>query len=244
MTAGQEMAASGGRVLVVDDDAQMRAVLVTLYERDGWEALQAKDGREALRMLFSQRPSVVVLDLGMEGLDGWETLSRIRELTDVPVLMLTGHAGELDKVRAFRAGADDYVTKPFSRRELIARTEALVRRAGRTAAVETPVQLYRDDRIMINFTARTVTVDEVEVSLTPLEFRLLGAFVNHPNHVLSAEQLLDLAWEGGVGTRDQVKIYVGYLRRKLAAAAGRIETVRGFGYRYRPIDDVAQRSAS
>jgi DNA-binding response OmpR family regulator len=220
-------------VLLVDDDEQMRGALAKLYQRTGWEVLQASDGHAALQLLFAMRPTLVVLDLGMAGLDGWETLARIRELTNIPVLMLTASSGELEKVRAFRAGADDYVTKPFSHQELLARTESLVRRAALPRDDEARMQLYRDDRVEVNYTARTVMVDDQEVPLTPLEFRLLGAFVNHPNHILSTDQLLSLAWESGVGTRGQVKLYVGYLRRKLGAAAQRIETVRGFGYRYR-----------
>ena len=226
-------AARIGRVLVVDDDEQMRGALAKLYERDGWEVLQAADGREALQRLFAGHPDVVLLDLGMAGLDGWETLARIREVTSVPVVMLTAAAGEMEKVRALRAGADDYVTKPFSSRELVARSEAVLRRAASDRASDPRFELYSDDRVEVNYTTRTVTVDDREVSLTPLEFRLLGAFVNHPNHVLSAEQLLGLAWESDIGTRNQVKTYIGYLRAKLGAAGDRIETVRGFGYRYR-----------
>ena len=234
MTAHQKAtSALPRRVLVVDDDEQMRGVLTRLYERERWEVLQAADGREALQRLYANQPDIVLLDLGMTGLDGWETLARIREMTSVPVMMLTASAGEMEKVRALRAGADDYVTKPFSSRELIARTEALMRRASPAHDSDGRFELYSDDRIEVNYATRTVMVDEREVSLTPLEFRLLGAFVNHPNHVLSAEQLLGLAWETGVGTRNQVKIYVGYLRAKLGSAADRIETVRGFGYRYR-----------
>ena len=235
MLRGQGSAgAKVGRVLVVDDDEQVRGAVAALYRRGGWDVLEATDGRAALQTLFDRRPDVVILDLGMAVLDGWETLTRIRELTDVPVLMLTASGGELEKVRALRAGADDYVTKPFSRHELLARTEALLRRAGAGGDRASRQELYRDERMEVNFTTRIVTADDDEISLTPLEFRLLGAFVNHPDHVLSADQLLQHAWESGVGTRDQVKVYVGYLRRKLGAVGGQIETVRGFGYRYRP----------
>jgi DNA-binding response OmpR family regulator len=162
-------------------------------------------------------------------------LARIREMSETPVLMLSGQAGEMEKVRALRAGADDYVTKPFGRQELVARTEAVTRRAGTEASAKQD-EHYQDALIGVNFRTRGVTVEGEEVSLTPLEFRLLGAFVRHPNHVLSAQQLLHLVWDNNFGTRDQVKVYVGYLRRKLGRAADRLETVRGFGYRYRPAD--------
>jgi DNA-binding response OmpR family regulator len=225
-------------VLVVDDDDQVRNMVRTLFERSGWAVLDAIDGYAALRVLYERRPDVVVLDLGMKGLDGWTTLQRLRELTDVPVLMLTASSGELDKVRALRGGADDYVTKPFGGQELVARTEALVRRARKGSGSER-IEHYDDGLVAMNFATRLVTVDHQEVSMTPLEYRLLAGFTRHPNHVLSARQLLELAWEGGVGTRDQVKIYVGYLRRKLGPAGQNIETVRGFGYRYRPPSTVA-----
>ena len=167
-------------------------------------------------------------------LDGWGTLERIRDLSDVPVLMLTARTGELEKVRGLRAGADDYVTKPFGRQELLARAEALLRRtAGRRP--EAP-ETYGDDVVTVDFGQRQVAVAGAPVALTPLEFRLLAAFVLHPGQVLSHEQLIALVWgDEGAASRNQLKLYVGYLRRKLgAAAAGRVETVRGFGYRYRP----------
>jgi DNA-binding response OmpR family regulator len=201
-------------------------------ERSGWRVLSTGDGQSALRILFERKPAVVVLDVGLEGLDGWTTLQRIREVSDVPVLMLTGLQGELEKVRALRAGADDFVTKPFGHQELVARVEALIRRAG---SGEVRASHYHDGLVSMNFETRMVTVSDEEISLTPLEFRLLAAFVRHPNHALGHSQLLDLAWGDSLGgTRDQVKIYVGYLRRKLKGAADRIETVRGVGYRYRP----------
>lgn len=224
---------SRARILVVDDDPDIRSLLRELLGRAGHEVLTAEDGRAALRSLYEQRPDLIVLDVSMPELDGWGTLERIRDLSDVPVLMLTARTGELEKVRGLRAGADDYVTKPFGRQELLARAEALLRRAaGRRP--EGP-DTYADDLVTVDFGQRQVAVAGVDVALTPLEFRLLGAFVRHPGQVLAHEQLIALTWgdEGAAG-RNQLKLYVGYLRRKLGeAAAGRIETVRGFGYRYR-----------
>jgi DNA-binding response OmpR family regulator len=153
----------------------------------------------------------------------------------VPVIMLTARAEELDKVRGLRAGADDYVTKPFGRQELLARVEAHLRRSRDRQ--EAPQQ-YADGFVQVDFPQRAVRAGGENVSLTPLEFRLLTAFVRHPNQVLSHDQLVELAWGGaGSAERDQVKLYVGYLRRKLGEPPGGdspIETVRGFGYRYRP----------
>jgi DNA-binding response OmpR family regulator len=170
----------------------------------------------------------------MPGMDGYQTLERIRDLSDVPVLMLTARTQELEKVRGLSAGADDYVAKPFGRQELLARVQALLRRTGGKTEV---ADAYADDVIEIDYGQRRVRVRGREVSLTPLEFKLLSAFVRHPNQVLSREQLLDLVWGDPYGVSgDQVKLYVGYLRKKLSPEAPEsvpIETVRGFGYRYR-----------
>ena len=125
-----------GRVLVVDDDGDIRTLVAGLLERAGYEVNEAADGRDGLRAVFSDRPDLVLLDVTMPGLDGWGALERIRELTDVPVLMLTARSDELEKVRGLQAGADDYMTKPFGRQELLARVEALLRRtdAGRRSS--------------------------------------------------------------------------------------------------------------
>ncbi len=170
----------------------------------------------------------------MPELDGWATLERIRDLSDVPVLMLTARGNELERVRGLTQGADDYVAKPFGRQELLARVQALLRRAtARERAVE---ERYADGFLEIDYANRAVTVGGRAVALTPLEFRLLAAFVQNPNQVLSRDQLLELVWGDPYGVSgDQVKLYVGYLRRKLAERPDDvpIDTVRGFGYRYR-----------
>ncbi len=219
-------------VLVIDDEADIRALLVELFGRAGYVARAASDGREGLRALYAARPDLVVLDVKMPTMDGWHTLARIRELTDVPVLMLTARAGELEKVRGLKAGADDYVAKPFGRQELLARAEALLRRT-RDADIH---EAYEDGFVAVDVAQRAVTVGGREVTLTPTEFKLLATFVRHPNQVLSHEQILGLTWNDAHVSRDQVKLYVGYLRRKVAAGGVRvpIETVRGFGYRYSP----------
>jgi DNA-binding response OmpR family regulator len=225
---------SDRHILVVDDDQDIRGLLRELLERRGYTVSEARDGHEALRAVFEKRPDLVVLDITMPGVDGWKTLERIRELSDVPVVMLTAKATELEKTRGLRAGADDYVTKPFGRQELLARVEALLRRTGgREAAPER----YSDAFLTIDFAQRTVTARGEGVELTPLEFRLLATFVRHPNQVLSHDQLLELVWSDQNAAREQVKLYVGYLRKKLSPQApdsAPIETKRGFGYSYRP----------
>jgi DNA-binding response OmpR family regulator len=224
----------GSRILVVDDDDDIRGLLRTLLERAGHDVADAPDGREGLRELYAGSPDLVILDVAMPGLDGWATLARIREVSDVPVLMLTARDAEVERVRGLTGGADDYVVKPFGRQELVARVDVLLRRPRSGVAQET----YADARLSVSFAQRSVRYDEREVALTRLEYRLLSAFVRHPNQVLSHDQLRELVWGDTLATsRDEVKLYVGYLRRKLdpdAPASTPIETVRGFGYRYRP----------
>ncbi len=221
---------------MIDDDNDIRGLVVELLQRAGIEVDQAPDGRAGLRAFHQSPADLVVLDVSMPEMDGWETLERIRDLSDVPVLMLTARGAELERVRGLQAGADDYMVKPFGRQELIARVQALLRRAR--ANSEDRQDTYADDRVTIDFAQRAVTYEERRVSLTPLEFKLLSAFVRHPRQVLSRDQLLDLVWGDAYGVSgDQVKLYVGYLRRKLdpdKPDAVPIETVRGFGYRYDP----------
>jgi DNA-binding response OmpR family regulator len=223
----------GPRLLVVDDDDDVRGLLREILGRAGYLVDEAADGRAALRRLFEAPPALVILDVAMPELDGYATLERIRDLSDVPVLMLTARAGELERVRGLTGGADDYVAKPFGHQELVARVHALLRRAGTTTVAES----YADDFVAIDYPARRVTAGGDEIRLTPLEFRLLSVFVRHPNQVLSREQLLELVWGDSFGvSEDQVKLYVRYLRRKLVPSSPEtapIETVRGFGYRYR-----------
>jgi DNA-binding response OmpR family regulator len=222
-------------ILVVDDDTDIRGLVQELLQRAGHDVVEAPDGNDGLKRFYAEKPDLVILDVQMPGLDGWGVLERIRELSEVPVIMLTARAEELDKVRGLRAGADDYVTKPFGRQELLARVEAHLRRSRDRQ--EAPQQ-YADGFVQVDFPQRAVRAGGENVSLTPLEFRLLTAFVRHPNQVLSHDQLVELAWGGaGSAERDQVKLYVGYLRRKLGEPPGGespIETVRGFGYRYKP----------
>jgi DNA-binding response OmpR family regulator len=221
-------------ILVVDDDDGMRELLRTLLERAGHGVTTAADGREGLRHAYALRPDVIVLDVAMPGMDGWETLDRLRDLSDVPVLMLSGRAGEAEKVRGLNAGADDFVAKPFGRQELLARIRVLLRRSAPSRDVS---EILDDGFVRVDVANRRVEIDGEEVCLTPLEYKLMAAFARHPHQVLSRDQLLELVWNDAYHTSgDQVKLYVGYLRRKLEPLSDHspIETVRGFGYRYRP----------
>jgi DNA-binding response OmpR family regulator len=221
------------RVLVIDDEPDFVLLLQELLGRAGYETAWAATGEEGVRAVYDDAPDLVMLDVTMPRLDGWQVLERIRSGSEVPVLMLTGRGSELEKVRGLRGGADDYVAKPFGRPELLARVEALLRR-WRTRAKPEPA--YADGTLEIDFRERRVRAGGGEIPLTPLEFKLLTAFVRHAGEVVTHERLLELVWGGAQGvSSDEVRTYVSYLRRKLATSAPEcrpIETVRGFGYRY------------
>jgi DNA-binding response OmpR family regulator len=230
VTAGRGGGAKS-RVLVVEDEKDIALSIQVVLTRSGFEVTGAADGKEGLRAFHRMHPDVVVLDIGLPALDGWSVLERIRDMSDVPVLILTAHGQESDKVRGLHGGADDYLTKPFGNAELAARVATLLRRQ-RTGQQE---EVFDDGSVQVNFASHEVSVDGAVVELTPIEFRLLAALVRHRGQTLSPGKLLELAWNDpfGVGP-DRVKYGVMRLRRKLSGAEeSRIEAVRGFGYRYR-----------
>ena len=222
-------------MLLIDDSETVRATLRDRLERSGYVVATAADGNEGIRTLYETSPDVVLLDVIMPELDGWRTLERIRDVSDVPVIMLTSRDSDVERVRGLRGGADDYVGKPFNPSELTARIEAILRRSGDTSG---PRERYDDGTVTIDFSTREATVRGRPVALTPLEFRLLASLTARPGEVVSRQELIDSVWGGARETSgDPVKIYIGYLRRKLErdpAHPELIETVRGFGYRYRP----------
>jgi DNA-binding response OmpR family regulator len=228
------------KILAVEDEPDITLALRLIFERAGYHFISCPDGRTGLRKVHEEKPDLVLLDVGLPGMDGWTVLERIRDLADLPVLMLSAHGQETDKVRGLRAGADDYVTKPFTNNELLARAEALLRRAGKSAGAAEWADLYDDGAVRIDRRGRTVHVTrpdvEQEVRLTSMEFRLLNVLVTHAGAVLSAQQLLSLVWDDPTGLGpDRVKFAVLRLRRKLGwdGELSPIEAVRGVGYRYR-----------
>jgi DNA-binding response OmpR family regulator len=224
---------SHARVMIVEDDENARVVLRRVLQRHGLAVVEAADAAKALRQLFGSRPDIVLLDLQLPDLSGGALLRRIRDLTDVPVMVVTSERSESACVASLRAGADDFMSKPFGVQELLARVDALLRR---TPPRDEEPQLYSDGLLEIDFASLEVRAEGRLVELTPLQLRLLTALVQHPGRVLSPEQLLRLAWDDDLVPRERVKLYVGYVRRRFQDQGVElpVETVRGFGYRYRP----------
>ncbi|MFV8128424.1 response regulator transcription factor [Streptomyces syringium] len=223
------------RVLVVEDDADLALALRTLLTQAGHEVIHADNGRDGLRMLFAERPALMVLDIGLPQLNGWEVLERTRDLSDLPVLLLTARGAESDRVRGLRAGADDYLPKPFGNDELLARVEALLRRSAPTRWAGDSF----DDGLRLVPDRRSAVWQGHEARLSDIEYRLLQVLVRNRGRVITTDQLLDRVWDDPQGTgRERVKFAVLRLRRKLRQAAGDeaadpLEAVRGLGYRYR-----------
>lgn len=208
----------------------------------GIEFVQVGDGSDGLRAFYVEHPDVVVLYLELPDTNGLAVLQTIRELSDVPIVAVTA-ADSSGRVRGLRAGADDCVTAPISDEEMSARIEALLRRVRRSSD-EVPAVLT-DEFLKIDHARHRVEALGVEVSLTPIEFRMLSSFAANPGRVLEHGQLLDMVWGDRIRDRDEVKLYVCYLRRKLGDAArlDPVETVRGVGYRYAPRRSGATRRA-
>jgi DNA-binding response OmpR family regulator len=219
-----------GSILIVEDEQAIADLVRAYLRRDGFDAVWASSGEQALEELSRHPVRLVVLDLGLPGIDGFEVCRRLRSRTGVPILILSARDDEIDRVAGLEAGADDYVTKPFSPRELVARVKAILRRAGGGGMVADGGSLAVGD-VALDPAARAVTVAGEGVELTAREFDLLAALLAHPGIVLSRERLLELAWDGAFpgGTRT-VDVHVGQLRAKLGRPEF-VETVRGAGYK-------------
>ena len=230
------------RLLVVEDDEDITSTLKLVLAGSGYDVVEAHDGRAAMRAFHRDQPDLVLLDIGLPEIDGWEVLRRIRDASEVPVLLLSGHQDEADKVRGLRGGADDYLTKPFGPRELVARVQALLRRSATPEIIQmggAATTVFDDGTIWLDESTREVRVgDRLEV-LTPIEFRLLSLLARHPRQVFGASQLLSRVWEDGTGlSPERVKYAIRRLRQKLGwdgPDASPIQSVRGAGYRYQPV---------
>lgn len=224
-------------ILVADDEERMARFIRLNLEHDGFQVVEAYRGMQAIQSLRDTLPDLVLLDVMMPDLDGFEVLSLIRETSAVPVIMLTAKGEEDDRVRGLELGADDYITKPFSPRELVSRVRAVLRRTDAASGLSSRERIIEvDDRLKIDFGRREVWVENQLVKLRPTEYRLLYHLVQNAGWVMTYDQLLSKVW--GYEYRDEphyVRLYVNYLRQKLekdSANPKYILTERGVGYRF------------
>jgi len=224
------------KILVVDDEPTFVKLISQTLTHKGYEVLTAGDGQEALRLLFANKPDLVLLDVKMPKMDGWQTCSRIRELSDVPIVMLTGkQKSEEDIVRGLDHGADDYLIKPVGSRELVARVRAMLRRAELPAPQDTERAIsYSDNFLTVDVAERKVLVDGERVKLTPLEFKLLAFLLKNAGRILTHKQLLQEVWGWEYADDvDYVRIYIWHLRRKIEPDPSQpryVVTEPGVGY--------------
>jgi two-component system KDP operon response regulator KdpE len=227
------------KILVVDDAPVFGRLVERVLSQKGYEVLNANNGEEGLRLLFDQRPDVVLLDVVMPGMDGWQTCKRIRDISDVPIIMLTAHEkDEEDIVRGLDCGADEYLAKPVGGEELVARVRAVMRRAGLPFSQgEERGITFSDGFLTVDIAQRQVSTNGKRVRLTPIEFRLLALLLQNAGHILTHEQLLEKVW-GWEYTNDldYVRIYIWHLRQKIEpdpAQPKYIITEPGVGYCFR-----------
>ena len=232
------------RILVVDDEAALVELVRSYLEREQYEVLAAADGRAALELAHAVQPDLVVLDVMLPVLDGIEVCRHLRQFSDAYVILLTARAEEIDKILGLTVGADDYLTKPFSPRELVARIKALLRRPRQTAAGTSPGAEPPDDApapqrwgdLLIDEAQHEVTRHGQPVELTAREFALLLALAQHPGRVFTRAQLLERVWGDAYYDDHVVDVHIGNLRKKLETDPAHpwyLETVRGVGYRFR-----------
>ncbi|MBC7233909.1 MAG: response regulator transcription factor [Chloroflexi bacterium] len=216
-------------ILVVDDEQNIRELARMYLEQEGYQVATARDGAEALRQIQTLRPALVILDLMLPEVDGWEVCRRVRASSDLPILMLTARDDDVDKIVGLELGADDYLTKPFNPRELVARVRAILRRSSRKAEQTQPLRV---GNVVIDPARREVTVGGQAVTLRSKEFDLLLTLAEHQGIVLSREKLLELVWGYDFpGQTRTVDVHIAQLREHLAQSTVSIETVWGIGYK-------------
>jgi DNA-binding response OmpR family regulator len=227
------MTTSNQTILLVDDDATLRELLAEHLQTAGYRVLSAPDGSIGLQLFAEARPDLIVLDVMMPGMSGWEVCEQIRSKSITPIILLTAKSEELDKLRGFRLGVDDYVTKPFSFAEMVARVGAVLTRAQHDAA---PMHSIKSNDLSIDFDQHRVTVGGQPVDLTRTEYRLLEALARHLNKTVPTEQLIEEVWGPTyAGEVEQVKHFIWALRKKIEVDPGdpkHLITERGFGYRF------------
>ena len=226
----------GEKILVVDDEPAFVRLVSQVLDQKGYQVFTAGDGQEALRLLFAHKPDLVLLDVMMPKMDGWQTCSRIRDLSDIPIIMLTGkQTSEEDIVRGLDHGADDYLSKPVGNRELVARVRAVLRRAELPSTLEAQKETtYSDGFLTVDIAKRQIHMNRERVKLTPTEFRLLAFLLGNAGYVLTHQQLLEKVWGWEyVNDLDHVRIYIWHLRHKIEpdpAQPKYIMTEPGVGY--------------
>ncbi len=219
------------KILLVDDEPSILTLVKAYLEPEGYQVITASDGPSGAQAILREKPNLVVLDVMLPGMDGIEVLSKIRRETDVYVILLTARTEETDKIVGLSIGADDYVTKPFSPRELVARIKAGLRRQGANASVGSERLQFGD--LVIDAVSHTVSVAGEMVELTAIEFNLLLALAQSPGRVYSREQLLEKVWGASYyGEIRVVDVHLGHIRQKIGGAY--ITTVRGVGFRFEP----------
>ncbi len=226
------------KILLVDDEPAFVRLVSQVLDQKGYQVFTAGDGQEALRLLFARKPDLVLLDVIMPKMDGWQTCSRIRDLSDIPIIMLTGkRISEEDIVRGLDYGADDYLIKPVGNRELVARVRAVLRRAELpSTSGEQKETTYSDGFLTVDIAKRQIIVDKERVKLTPTEFRLLALLIGNAGYVLTHKQLLEKVWGWEyVDDLDHIRIYIWHLRHKIEpdpAQPRYIITEPGVGYSF------------
>jgi two-component system KDP operon response regulator KdpE len=223
------------KILVIDDDPSLIALLYHSLTDEGYEVYKAHDGQEGLRQIYNRQPDLIILDILMPKMDGWQVCRRTREMSDVPIIMLTTRGNEEDIVRGLDCGADDYLTKPFSVKELLARVRSVLRRVTLPPPTEEPVA-YSDGYLTVNLAERRVMVGGEPVKLTPTEFRLLAQLVENAGRALTYSQLLEKVWGWEYKDDiDYVRIYIWHLRQRIEKDPSQpqyILTEYGVGYRF------------
>jgi two-component system KDP operon response regulator KdpE len=235
------------KVLLVEDDVEFLNLTRTWLENAGYEIFTAGDGMEGLRRVYSSRPDLVILDANIPKMDGWEVCRRIRDMSDIPVLMVTVNGQKADRLKGFTLGADDYLTKPVDFHELIARVQAILRRVRPMSPEEKPPTFSNGD-VEIDWGSRRVWVRGSRIKLSPTEFKIMSCLVKNRGWIVTHEQLLEKAWGPNyIGDKSFVKLYIRYLRQKIEEDPHKpqiIMTERGVGYYYAMQNEEAEKIGS
>jgi two-component system, OmpR family, KDP operon response regulator KdpE len=227
------------KILIVDDEPAQLRLVEQILSNNGFSVIKAGSGEEAIRLTYENKPDLIILDVMLPGIDGWQTCGCIRETSDVPVIMLTGkRTAEEEIVRGLESGADEYLAKPLGNRELLARVKAALRRADAASSSNRKKVIYSDDYLTVDVAERKISVKDERVKLTPREFRVLALLVENPGRIVSHQQILENVWGWEyIDDVDYVRIYISHLRQKIETDPSQpkyILTEPGVGYYFHP----------